>query len=159
MKTNDYTANFTVDRSPEEVFEAIKNVRGWRSEDIEGSTDKLGAEFKYRYKDVHLCNIRIVEFAPAKKVVWLVLDNFFGFTADKTEWKGTKIIFEISAKGDRAEVRFTHLGLIPNYECYDVCTDAWSTYIKGSLRNLIATGRGQPNVGKSVTDGEHTSTR
>jgi hypothetical protein len=30
-------------------------------------------------------------------------------------------------------------------ECYDPCSNAWGTYINGSLRSLIATGKGQPN--------------
>ena len=50
--------NFTttlsvVDQPTEEVFKAINNVRGWWSEEIEGTTDKLGAEFTYHYEDVH----------------------------------------------------------------------------------------------------------
>jgi hypothetical protein len=47
MKTKDYTTSFTVDQSPEQVFDAINNVRGWWSEEIDASTDKLGAEFKF----------------------------------------------------------------------------------------------------------------
>jgi Activator of Hsp90 ATPase homolog 1-like protein len=148
-----------VDKAPDEVFAAINNVRGWWSEDIEGRTDKLGAEFTYRYRDLHHCKMQIVELAPNERVVWLVLDNGFSFTKDKTEWKGTKIIFEISRKGDKTEVCFTHLGLVPEYECYDVCSDGWSTYINGSLRALIATGRGHPNVREAVTDSERALTR
>ena len=49
----DYTASFSVDQPPKEVFDAINNVRGWWSEEIEGSTNKQGAEFNYHYKDVH----------------------------------------------------------------------------------------------------------
>src|ERR1700692_85702 len=45
MKTKDYATSFTVDQTSEEAFGAIKNVRGWWSEEIEGSTDKPGAEF------------------------------------------------------------------------------------------------------------------
>jgi hypothetical protein len=151
---NNYTTTFTVDQTPEEAFAAINNVRGWWSEEIEGSTDKLGEEFKYHFKDVHYCTMKITELVPNKKVVWLVLDNYFSFTKDKTEWKDTEIIFEVSKKGDKTEVHFTHLGLVPEYECYDACSDGWSTYINGSLRDLITTGKGQPNVGHAITDSE-----
>jgi len=37
------------------------------------------------------------------------------------------------------------LGLVPEYECYDICQNAWTNYIQNSLRNLIVTGKGQPN--------------
>lgn len=145
MNDKNFTAAFTVDQSPEEVFDAVNNVRGWWSEDIEGSTDKLNAEFLYHYKDIHICNIKIAEYIPGKKVAWLVLNNYFNFTKDKTEWKDTKIVFEISRKGNKTQLHFTHVGLVPQYECYGVCRDAWSSYINISLQNLITTGKGQPN--------------
>jgi uncharacterized protein YndB with AHSA1/START domain len=141
----DYTARFSVGQSPKEVFDAINNVRGWWSEEIEGSTDKQGAEFDYHYKDVHRCRMRITELVPEKKVVWLVLENYFNFIAEQTEWKGTKIHFEIDRKEDKTEVCFTHMGLVPEYECYGVCSNAWGSYISGSLKKLITTGKGNPN--------------
>jgi uncharacterized protein YndB with AHSA1/START domain len=145
MKNQNFTASFTVDETPDQVFNAINNVRGWWSQAIEGDTDKLGAEFKYHYQDIHRCAFKITEFAPGKKVVWHVLDNYFSFVKDKSEWKGTNVVFEIAKKGDKTEVHFTHVGLLPAYECYDVCSEAWGSYITGSLRNLITTGNGQPN--------------
>jgi hypothetical protein len=60
VKTKDYTTSFTVDRSRDEVFDFIANVRGGWSEGIDGSTDKLGAEFKYHYKDIHQGNRRLL---------------------------------------------------------------------------------------------------
>jgi len=145
MKTADFTTTLVVDQTPEEVFDAINNVRGWWSEEIEGSTEKLNAEFNYHYEDVHRCKMKIIEFTPAEKVVWLVLDNYFKFTNDKSEWKGNKIIFEITEKDNKTQLQFTQLGLVPDYECYEICRDAWSNYIKTSLRNLITSGKGQPN--------------
>jgi hypothetical protein len=145
MSDQNFTATFTVDQTPEEAFAAINNVRGWWSEEIEGSTDKLGDEFTYRYKDVHVCKMKLTEVVPGKKVVWLVLDNYFNFTEDKTEWKGTTITLEISKKDDKTEIHFTHLGLVPEYECFEICSNAWGSYVNGSLRSLIATGKGKPN--------------
>ena len=94
--------------------------------------------------------MKITEIIPDKKVVWLVLDNYFNFTKDKSEWKGTKLSFEISKKDSKTQIRFTHLGLVPEYECYDICFDGWTNYINGSLRSLITTGKGQPNPKESV---------
>ena len=145
MRDQNYTTSFAVDEFPEEVFSAISNVRGWWSQAVEGDTDKLGAVFYYHYQDVHRCTFKITEFVPGKKVVWHVLQNYFNFVKDKTEWTGTDVVFEIARKGGKTEVHFTHVGLVPAYECYGVCSDAWSSYITGSLRDLITTGKGKPN--------------
>lgn len=145
--TNDqnYTTAFTVDQSPEEVFDAINNVRGWWSGEIGGSTDKLGAEFTYRYQDLHRTTQKITELVPGKKVVWHVFDSHIDFVKDKTEWDGTDIVFEITKTGDKTELHFTHVGLAPAIECYGKCAGAWGFYINDSLRSLIATGKGDPN--------------
>jgi Activator of Hsp90 ATPase homolog 1-like protein len=145
MKTTDFTTTILVDQNSKQAFDAINNVRGWWSEEIEGSTDKLNEEFTYHFEDIHRCRIKLIEFVPAKKVVWLVMDNYFKFTKDKTEWTDTKIIFEIFSKDQKTEIRFTHQGLVPEYECYEICQNAWTQYIQQSLYNLITKGKGQPN--------------
>jgi hypothetical protein len=145
MRNQNYIATFSVSRSPKEVFDAINNPRGWWSEEIEGTSNKVGSVFKYHYEDVHRCRIKVTKLIPGKKVGWLVLDNYFNFTRDKSEWKGTRIVFDIYKSGNKTKVRFTHVGLVPHYECYNVCRDAWDSYIRGSLRSLITTGKGQPN--------------
>ncbi len=145
QRDQNLSASFTVGQSPAEAYAAINNVRGWWSRQIDGRTDKLGGEFTYRYKDIHYSRHRVTELIPGKKVVWLVLDSSLSFVEDKTEWNGTKITFEIAKKGDKTEVRFTHVGLGPENECFDGCSSAWGSYINESLRSLIATGKGQPN--------------
>jgi hypothetical protein len=144
MKMQGFTTVLLVDQSPQEAFKAINNVRGWWSENIEGITDRTGSEFLYHYKDVHIAKMKIVEWIDPKKVAWLVMDNYFKFTVDKNEWKNTKVVFEIARKGKQTAIRFTHQGLFPQLECYEVCLDAWSHYIHNSLKNLVATGKGQP---------------
>src|SRR5262245_39558434 len=101
MNTKDYMTSFTVEQSPEEVFDAINNVRGWWSVEIDGRTDRLGAEFKYRYQDVHETTQRITEWVPGRKVVWRVVESHINFVKDRTEWNGTDIVFEIDRKNGR----------------------------------------------------------
>lgn len=145
MEAQDYTTSFTVKSSPAAVFSAITNFRAWWSMQIEGNTDQLNETFFYHYKDVHLCKVKLIEMVPNKKLVYQVVDNQFSFTKDKTEWIHTRLVFDISTEGGKTNVRFTHEGLVPAYECYEVCQDAWTSYIQGSLQSLITTGKGKPN--------------
>jgi uncharacterized protein YndB with AHSA1/START domain len=145
-KNPGFTTTISVDQNPEETFAAINNVRGWWSGEIEGNTDKLGAEFTYRYEDVHRSQHKITEFVPGKRVVWQVLDSQLSFVKDQSEWTGTEIVFEISEKNGKTEVRFTHAGLVPEYECFDDCSIASGTLVNGNLRKLIATGECQPDA-------------
>ena len=141
----DLTITISVDQTPEQAFAAINNVRGWWTGNIEGPTDELGGEFSYRYEDFLFSKQKVVELVPGKKVIWLIVDSYLGFVADKHEWNGTKVIFDISRKGDKTEVRFTHAGLVPAHQCYRDCSDAWGSYIRGSLRKLIeGAGKEQP---------------
>jgi uncharacterized protein YndB with AHSA1/START domain len=145
MTMKDFTTSFTVHQSPEQVFEAVNNVRGWWSGEIDGATDQLGAEFTYTYKDVHRTTQKITELVPGKKIVWHVTDSSINFVKDKTEWNGTRVVFEIAKKGGKTELSFTHKGLVPTIDCYRDCSGAWGFYINNSLRSLITTGRGEPN--------------
>jgi hypothetical protein len=145
MKNQNLNITLLVDQSPKEVFDAIKNVRGWWSEEVEGGTEKLNDEFRYHYKDVHYCKVRLVEIVPEQKIVWHVIDNRFSFTENESEWTDTTICFRISQQGKQTQLVFEHIGLVPEYECYEVCREGWTNYINKSLRNLITTGKGQPN--------------
>ena len=145
MSNNSYTTSIAVEKNGSSAFDAIKNLRAWWSEEIEGNTDKLGETFFYHYKDVHLCKLRLVEMVKDKRLVYLIVDNEFNFTKDKTEWINTKLIFELQPEGNKTKIVFTHEGLVPSYECYEVCEDAWTSYIQGSLKDFIETGKGKPN--------------
>jgi hypothetical protein len=145
MESKDYTSTIIVDKDASTAFRAIQNFRAWWSNEIEGDTDKLGETFFYHYKDVHLCKVKLIESIPDKKLVYLVTDNEFNFIEDKTEWVNTKLIFDISQEAGQRKIKFTHEGLTPADECYEVCNDAWTSYIQGSLKNLIETGVGKPN--------------
>jgi hypothetical protein len=142
MKTSNFSTAILVDQSPEEAFAAINQVSAWwtGSPGIEGSTGKLHDEFTYDYQPYHHSKQKVTEMVPGKKIAWLVIDSHINFVENKDEWTGTEIIFEISRKGDKTEVLFTHAGLTPAIECYDGCSNAWGSYIKGNLFDFISKG-------------------
>ncbi len=154
MDTPDFTTSILVNQSPSEVYNAVNNVRGWWSEEIEGSTNKLNDVFMYHYKDVHISKMKLIEVIPNQKVVWHVFENHFNFTKDNSEWKNTNISFEITKKGNQTELKFTHIGLTSHHECYEICQEAWGNYIQNSLRKLIETGKGEPNPKEGGFNGE-----
>ena len=100
----------------------------------------MGDEFSYRYEDIHYSKQKITELVPGRRVAWHVLDARLNFATDKTEWKGTDIVFDIAKKDGKTELHFTHIGLVPEFECFESCSGGWHLYIDGSLRNFIAGG-------------------
>src|SRR5438045_8059714 len=142
MKQQDLTITMEVSKSPQEVYGAINNVRGWWSEAIEGETNQLNDVFEYRYKDLHYSKQKLTEMIPGKRVAWLIEEGWLSFVTKKDEWTGTKIIFDISENGSQTHIRFTHEGLIPACECFDACTKGWSHSLLESLVTLINTCKG-----------------
>ncbi|NML22005.1 SRPBCC domain-containing protein [Pseudoflavitalea sp. G-6-1-2] len=142
MASKDFTYTITTDRSPEEVFKAVLNVRNWwvgyYNEVIKGGTEKLDDEFTFLAGDgVHYSRQRLVEVIPNKKVIWLITDSKLSFIEKTDEWVGSKVIFDISEKAGKTKLVFTHEGLTPEVECYDSCAPAWTTYLQNKLTPLI----------------------
>jgi uncharacterized protein YndB with AHSA1/START domain len=145
MKNRDFTLTLLVDQTPEEVFAAVTNVRGWWGQGLEGQSAEVGDEFVYRHEDIHRSTHRVTEAVPGKRVVWRTLDADLPRATNPREWTGTEIRFEIARKGDRTELCFTHAGLVPELDCYESCSGGWSFYVGTSLRLLITTGKGTPD--------------
>ena len=149
MKEQDYAVSITVNATAQVAFENINNVSKWWTENLEGSSQNLGDEFTVRFGDVHVSTQKLVDVIPGKKVVWMVTDSHLNFIEDKHEWTGTKISFDITEDNNKTQIKFTHLGLVPECECFDACSNAWNPYIQQSLWSLINTGKGEPTPKES----------
>lgn len=53
MTGQDFSTTFSVDQTPDRVFAAINNVRGWWSEGIDGDAEKLGDDFTLHVPGIH----------------------------------------------------------------------------------------------------------
>ena len=143
MKDQDFTTTILVEQTPAEAYNAILNVREWWSglygESFEGSSQKVGDEFSFLAGGgAHYTKQKLVELVPGKKVVWLVTEANLSFVDKTDEWNGTKLSFEISPELSKTRIKFTHVGLVPEFECYDACAPAWTQYIQERLTAVLA---------------------
>ncbi|MHA4736882.1 SRPBCC family protein [Dyadobacter sp. MSC1_007] len=144
MEKQDFSTTISVDQPPREVFNAVNNVRAWWSEDTKGDSLALHDEFMVDF-GAHWWALRIIESIPDQKVVWLVSGSYMPWNEHKHEWTGTTLSFEISRDGNQTTLQFSHVGLVPQFACYNGCSKGWTGYISISLKNLITTGVGTPD--------------
>lgn len=138
----DFQWSLLTDRTPQEVFKAIRKVRTWwagyHDEEFSGDTENLYDEFSFvAAGGMHCSTQRIEELVPDKKMVWLITDGFLGFVEKSDEWVGSRIIFEIGKVDSKTQLVLTHQGLTPEIECYDSCAPSWTAYLKNKLVPLI----------------------
>ncbi|HLK30618.1 MAG TPA: SRPBCC domain-containing protein [Puia sp.] len=111
MKYQVYSLATELPKSPAEVFDHITNhVSEWWPEQFEGDSSKLNDEFEFRSGDSHYSKNKVIEWVPNKKVVWLVTDSIR--KTDGFVWTGTKMIFEITPKGNNTLLTFTYDGVV-----------------------------------------------
>lgn len=158
MSNTEYlTATMSVNRTPQEVFAAVTDVRGWWSENIIGATTTVHDEFvftddsKYAGETaegkpgIRFARFRLTEVVPGARVVWQVVDADLTFIGDRTEWTGTTVVFDLTATAAGTTLHFTHEGLTAaGSECFAACSRGWTFYITESLPRLITTGTGDP---------------
>lgn len=140
-----YTKKLTVPVSDEKLFKSILNIPLWWSEMFEGTANAPGDRFTVRFgPSVHKTSL-VEEIIPYRRITWNVVDAYVNIPElhDKTEWIGTKIIWEISPAETGCELKFTHMGLTPDVECYTICENGWNNFLQ-SLIAYTTSGTGTP---------------
>lgn len=142
MKTQDFTTTIVVDIPAIEAFKTILNVRTWWSglfgESFEGKSEKVGDEFSFwAGEGVHYSKQKLIELVPNQKVVWQVMESRLSFAEKKDEWNGTQFGFELSEQHGKTTIVFSHIGLVPEVECYDSCAPAWTQYVQQQLKSVL----------------------
>ncbi|GEM_PF-193419 len=148
-KMEHYENEIIVNTSCEFVYQALtKFIPQWWSELFEGVSDTEGGIFTVRFGE-HIYKTFMVEhLQPSKQIVWLVKDSMIDIPElmNKTEWIGTKTIWNLDDKGGSTQLKLTHAGLTPHIECYDICRAGWAQFIN-SLKAFAETGEGMPFKG------------
>jgi len=142
----DYSTTITTTLTASAAFDGINNVAAWWAKELKGATKQLNDVFTVRFGETW-ATIRITEMLPGQKITWLVQDCYLDLLKDTSEWKGTKIIFDIVPKNGCSVISMTHIGLAPGKECYDDCVKGWDFFIRESLLNYLQGSGGAPRTG------------
>ncbi|HEX9508979.1 MAG TPA: SRPBCC domain-containing protein [Puia sp.] len=148
MEKQDFHSSITANVDAKRAFESISRVSEWWAKNFEGNSQKPGDVFTVHFGETFV-TFKVVEVVADKIFTWQVIDCHLHWLADKKEWKDTKIKWEVSTHDHATQIDFTHIGLVPEIECYDNCTKGWSFYVKESLFKLITEGKGLPDVPRS----------
>ena len=124
MNQEDYHSSISANITAKKAFENINRVSEWWTKSYEGSSQSPGDTFTVRFGETFV-NFKKAEVVPGKKIVWQVTDCNLHWLKDKKEWKDTKMSFEISSKDNSTQISVTHIGLVPEIECYNDCKKGW----------------------------------
>ncbi|HEY4324313.1 MAG TPA: hypothetical protein VGN20_10010 [Mucilaginibacter sp.] len=157
MEQQDYTCRIETGVTAREAFDGINQVSGWWAANFEGNSQKLGDVFTVHFGET-CATFKIIEIVPDKKIVWLTIDSYLDLLKNKQEWKGTKIVWEISTENNSTQITMTHVGLVPGIECYNDCIKGWDFYVKESLYGFLTRDKGLPGTGimATISNGDRT---
>jgi len=138
--TANYSVSIELAKSPNDVFSHLINLKKWWPEDFEGEDIKLNSEFVFTMGDSHYSKNKVVEFVPGKKLVWLATEGIR--KTDNFEWTGTKMIFELTPKGNHTQLKFTYDGVVLENES-DRLVQICDMTVKEMFYNFIVNGKGK----------------
>lgn len=134
----DFRRMKTFTGSPERVFAALgttEGVSGWWGPTL--GSPAQGTAFAVGFGGDRRIDLVATRVQP-EQVVWTVEETPF-----TPEWAGTTIVFDIAPTEGGSELRFSHVGLTPQLECFDMCEEGWTHYLT-SLVSYVDTGAGDP---------------
>lgn len=157
MNEQNYNCHIGANVTAKEAFDAISRVSEWWSTDLTGSSRNLNDVFTVRFSETSV-TFKIVEIVPNKKIVWLVTDCYLHWIKNKKEWIGTRLNWDISAEKGSTLISFTHIGLVPELECYNDCKEGWTFHVGTSLFKLMTEQKGIPNINTRTDNMDQSGT-
>jgi uncharacterized protein YndB with AHSA1/START domain len=136
--TRDFESVKELAASPDCVLAALRTpeaVAGWWGPTIGSLTE--GGTFSVDFGGPRRIDMVATVVAPGR-VEWQV-----EAAPHTPEWDGTTIVFELAPAGKGTTVRFRHIGLTPQLECFDMCHSGWTHYL-ASFVAYVEGGEGQP---------------
>jgi uncharacterized protein YndB with AHSA1/START domain len=145
-----HTCKLEIGAPASTVYEALttqQGLRGWWTADCDAGTG-VGAQATFRF-DGTFKVMRIERLLPDAEVCWKCVEAHIdapGLLTRTDEWTGTSIVFRLVPRSpSETLLEFEHIGLVPQVECYEICTRGWQQFL-ASLKSYAETGKGAPHA-------------
>ena len=141
MGSKSYHRTILVNASAAEAIKKIGQIGSWWKKDFSGSSEKLHDRFTVPFGEPSFADFEVSEMKANEKLVWKVTDCHLHWFKDKREWDNTEVVFDLSEENGHTRIDFTHVGLVPEIECYGVCEKGWDGHVTESLVKFINEGK------------------
>lgn len=151
MTTEHYQKSITVNATAADVYQALTTgYDHWWTSTQGKKFQKAGDSIKFTFPpNISDWTLQATSLIPDKQVILecieanhIILDKP---GSSKEEWLGTTMAWDITANGDTTIIDFTHNGLVPQLDCYEVCSAGWDHFFMDSLQAYLNTGKGKPH--------------
>ena len=123
---------------PPAVYNALVTREGladWWTSDTDGDS-KVGGVVKFRFGERGFIDMKVLQLAPERRVVWEVIGG-------PQAWIGTEIIWDLRQEGEGTILLFKHQGWQEPMEFMHHCSTKWGSFLLG-LKSLLETGKAAP---------------
>lgn len=135
-----YKRSLMIDASAEAIFQALTvDLKGWWGR-MDKPVSGMGDVFKVSWGEPWY-QFKVTKFESPLQVHWRCIDAnqiIHGLDGVQKEWVGSELQWRIEPEGDRScQVIFKHAGLVPDFICYDFCSNAWDQFIGERLKAYL----------------------
>ena len=130
---NHYQHSFIAKAKPAAVYAALttpQGVRSWWTQECDIATE-VGGAIRLGFGQTHK-SMRIERLEANREVRWRCTGAHIDVDrlTHKDEWVGTQLAFRLTPDGNgHTRLDFEHLGLVPAFECYDLCSNGWRHFL------------------------------
>ncbi|HEV8065673.1 MAG TPA: SRPBCC domain-containing protein [Acidimicrobiales bacterium] len=137
-----FVSEVVIAAPPHDVFSAVSSLEGlagWWVPTVTGCTAQ-GGEVVFSFGDQRII-MRVDHVDDPRQVTWTCLRH-----TKFPEWDGTTVRFDLRTADEDADatvLSFEHAGLVPEFECFSMCSSGWGHYL-ASLADHLVKGEGTP---------------
>ena len=148
-----FRAQIVVLADPLAAFEAVAaGMARWWSAAAEGDLAQEGRRVVVRFAGQQSYWVfEAAEVAPGRRLVAVCVDAHHVVDgkpeAVRTEWLGTRLVWDFAPVSGGTRVTLCHEGLVPDLHCYEVCEAGWAQFFGRSLKRYLDGQGGVPWAG------------